>query len=664
MIIIFSFICLFLGLIFGRYLIISLLFFGIILIYSIIKKCKKFYLIIIFYLLGIGIYFLSYINIFQTRFIGVVIESKDNYFIFKAGLASYYVSYRDSTFEVGDLILIEGQLEKYNFTTYESQFNFNQYLANKYVYYELVDERIYKIFLSPLRVRNFLYSNLNNYSDDAKIILGKLLFNVSLSSEYSALINDNALFYLLSVSSLHIHLLNDFIKKMLSIKLKEKTSNLIVLLFTIVIFIMSNYKMSILKVSLFELIFFLNEYRFKTKLSYLKKVSLVGIIILLLNPSYSLSMGFIYSFSIPFYICLIRVGLDNKKKKHQKFYFVLLMYLFFLPLQVYQNGYFSLFGMIFSQILVPLIFPLFFLGVMGFFLPLYRITSIYGDFVYKVIRLIDKVGVNIYLGEVNIIFLLFYYLILLFFIFFMENKQNRHQKYTLLTLTTYLVFVSYPILNNFSSELDFINVGQGDSCLIRYHNVSVLVDTGGIKNKDLATETLIPFLKKKRINKLDYVFLTHLDFDHYGAFASLNENFKVLSYNQDNNFTSIEVGNIKFTNLNPSLSNEENDDSLVLYFNLGKAKILLMGDASIKVENKIMSQNERLKVDYLKVGHHGSTYSTSEEFISWCSPKEVIVSCGANNLYGHPSKRVITLLEKKKIRIRRTDLEGTICYKL
>ena len=76
-----------------------------------------------------------------------------------------------------------------------------------------------------------------------------------------------------------------------------------------------------------------------------------------------------------------------------------------------------------------------------------------------------------------------------------------------------------------------------------------------------------------------------------------------------------------------------------------------------------IKNNENIKCDVLKVGHHGSNSSTSEEWLKYLSPSEAIVSCGENNKFGHPNKEVVTLLNKHKIKIRRTDLEGTIVYK-
>ena len=88
-----------------------------------------------------------------------------------------------------------------------------------------------------------------------------------------------------------------------------------------------------------------------------------------------------------------------------------------------------------------------------------------------------------------------------------------------------------------------------------------------------------------------------------------------------------------------------------------------MGDAPKEIEYKIINDKKDLTVDYLKVGHHGSNTSTSEEFIKHIKPKEAIISCGEKNRYKFPHEDVLNVLNKYNIKIRRTDLEGTIVYK-
>ncbi|MBP5574193.1 MAG: MBL fold metallo-hydrolase, partial [Bacilli bacterium] len=172
-------------------------------------------------------------------------------------------------------------------------------------------------------------------------------------------------------------------------------------------------------------------------------------------------------------------------------------------------------------------------------------------------------------------------------------------------------------------------------------------------------------LKKKRIYKIDMVFITHYDYDHYGALEELQKTCKI---NQVYDYTStfpVKMGGITFNNYNyyGAGRSEENDKSLVLGFNFLNKDFLVMGDAPTFVERQIIKNENYVPCDILRVGHHGSNTSTCEEWIKFVTPEEAVISVGKGNKFGHPNKEVIAVLNKYKIKIRRTDIEGTIKYK-
>ena len=114
--------------------------------------------------------------------------------------------------------------------------------------------------------------------------------------------------------------------------------------------------------------------------------------------------------------------------------------------------------------------------------------------------------------------------------------------------------------------------------------------------------------------------------------------------------------------LNTKVYDDENDNSNVVYFNYNNYKFLLMGDAGIEVEKDLIEKYNLSDIDVLKVGHHGSGTSSSEEFINNIVPKYSIISVGKNNKYGHPNKEVLNRLENTKI--YRTDKQGSIMFKI
>ena len=221
-----------------------------------------------------------------------------------------------------------------------------------------------------------------------------------------------------------------------------------------------------------------------------------------------------------------------------------------------------------------------------------------------------------------------------------------------------------PIRPLIVTSISFINVGQGDSCLIHQGTTSILIDTGGSVYKDIAKDCLIPYFKKMQIYDIDLLITTHNDYDHMGAVSSLINNFPVKEYVTDYKSFPLTIDNITITNYNhyESMWKEENDTSLVLSFSVKNTNFVITGDAPIKIERQIMKDNKEIKCDILKVGHHGSKTSSSDEFISYLNPKEAVISCGVNNKYGHPNQEVLSILNRHKIKIRRTDLEGTIKY--
>jgi competence protein ComEC len=257
-----------------------------------------------------------------------------------------------------------------------------------------------------------------------------------------------------------------------------------------------------------------------------------------------------------------------------------------------------------------------------------------------------------------------------------------------------------------SGEITIIDVGQGDSIFIKlpFNQGNYLMDTGGRitfnvdewKEKKRAFEvgkdTLIPYLKSKGIKELDLLILTHADMDHMGGSLSLIENMRIkriLLPSIEGEKTMIEqrllmaakekgipitnvyegfgwkVNRNQFNILAPSKNyeGEKNDGSIVLYADIGGIRWLFTGDLGTKGESQLIKSYPNIRIDVLKVGHHGSQTSTSMEFIQHYKPKYSIISVGEKNGFGHPHKEVIKILEEGGSKIFRTDLHGGITYK-
>lgn len=233
-------------------------------------------------------------------------------------------------------------------------------------------------------------------------------------------------------------------------------------------------------------------------------------------------------------------------------------------------------------------------------------------------------------------------------------------------------------------EINYIDVEQGNAVLINTNNKTILIDGGNRSN----SRYYYNFIKNKNIKKIDYMIASHYDEDHISGLISILENYQVSNvlcpdYKKDtkiyksfknslkkskaniihpkkgDNF-NISDAKIKILWPNEYKNSSDNDNSIVLKLKYGNMSFLFPADASVNVEDQLIYSGFNLKSDVVMLGHHGSKYSTSNEFLEEVDPKLAIISVGNNNRYGHPSNRVVKLLNDKNIKILRTDMDGDI----
>jgi len=235
--------------------------------------------------------------------------------------------------------------------------------------------------------------------------------------------------------------------------------------------------------------------------------------------------------------------------------------------------------------------------------------------------------------------------------------------------------------NNNNLEIYFFDVGEGDSILIRKNNKNVLIDGGN--NKD--GKYLVEYLKELNIDSFQYIIATHPHEDHIGGLDYVIRDFNIDNYYeldiQLDNMTYLDI--VNETNKKniirqvPKIDEEFNVDDLlfkILYLDNNYEDInnssmiirlvykntsyLFMSDANKEEEQLILDKD--IKSDVLKVGHHGSQYSTSAQLINKVKPRYSIISCGLNNDYGFPKQVTLEKLERINSKIYRTDQDHTI----
>ncbi|MGL5514113.1 MAG: ComEC/Rec2 family competence protein [Sporomusa sp.] len=235
-----------------------------------------------------------------------------------------------------------------------------------------------------------------------------------------------------------------------------------------------------------------------------------------------------------------------------------------------------------------------------------------------------------------------------------------------------------------------LDVGQGDAILIRTRQQVFLVDTGDVPARD----KLVSLLKAQGIGTIDKLIITHPHADHIGGAAAVFQNFAVKQvYDSGQKTTTnlykqylIQINKRKIpftvvaagTTINvdnevvlkvlapakPFIGGSEpdlNNNSIVTRLEFGKFSMLLTGDAERKAEEKMLKQGAgTLKSTLLKSGHHGSRTSSSVPFLQAVRPEAVLISVGADNEYQHPHPNIIKRYNQNKIKVYRTDTDGTL----
>lgn len=232
-------------------------------------------------------------------------------------------------------------------------------------------------------------------------------------------------------------------------------------------------------------------------------------------------------------------------------------------------------------------------------------------------------------------------------------------------------------------KVHFINVGQGDSILIQFHNgQTMLIDAG-------PDDSVLSYLNQQGIKKINYLVATHPHADHIGGMAAVIRTFDIekvymprvshTSKTYENILLAVKSKGLKIISAKAGTTildqeglkvnivapcgssyDDLNNYSAVIKIQHGNTAFLLTGDAEAESEQQMLSSN--LKADVLKVGHHGSNSSTTSSFLKAVSPKYAVISCGAGNQYGHPHQETLSKLANAGVKTYRTDTSGTVIF--
>lgn len=630
--------------------------------------------------------FKSVFNTNDTEFIGIVEDYiiKDNQI--KISLKSkerIIVTYKYTgkvfnNLSYGDKIKVTGVLKEPSTNNIFNNFNYKKYLYNKKIYYIIEASKIDKIQNNNnhiYTIKNLLYTRINSLKS-SNYIKALLFGDNKLDKEIKTSYQINGISHLFSVSGFHINFITSIIYFYLDrVTYNKKIKYITVDIFLVLYLLLCNTT-SLLRCTVMNILLSINHL-LKLDIKKIDIVLLTLILCIIINPFIIYDIGFIYSYTISFFLILYKNKYKTNNKLLKIIYISLISFLVSLPINIYTSYEINFLSIILNIIIVPIVSLI--------LLPLSLLTLIFpilDNILYLITSILEKTSlytsnINIFkqvLSKPSIILIIIYYLVIILIL-----SKNKHY-YLILIL---LIFHKTIPLYNSNLEVVMFDVGEADSMLISTPSkkVNILIDTG----RGIDINNIIIYLKSIGISKLNYLIITHGDEDHIGGALYLIDNFKVdnVILNKGD-YTELEVElithlknkNIKYTNninkipllgsymylLNTKKFSNENDNSIVTYFEYQKYKFLFMGDSSSKTEEYLINNYNLTNISFLKVGHHGSNTSSSPLFINKITPKVSLISVGRNNFYHHPNKEVLTNLSNSVI--YRTDINKSIKIKI
>lgn len=587
-----------------------------------------------------------------------------------------------SSWNLGDMVEINGEVLIPNDSTIFNGFSYRHYLYSKKIYHTISIDSIKKIRNNQnffYRIKNGIIEQMRK-SNNEKYLKTFLLGDKSLlEEELIESYQKNGVSHLFAISGMHISLFVSILSWLLH-RLKHK--HFILSIFFCFYAFLTGFTPSIIRATV--LFIFVG--------SRIKPIYVLGIlsfILLLYNPFIIYDMGFLFSFVISGYLLLFGKKMETIKNPIIRLWWTsFFCFVVSIPISIlsFHEVFWlsSFFNIFFVPLVSYLVFPL---TLVCFIFPfLDFLLSIVLTLMEQFSLICNTFSLSTSMYHISLfIFMLYYILITLSLI---------KPKLGILFVIVIIFHIFYKNIDG-SSYITMLDVGQGDSILLEMsHNRNILIDTGGIisytkedwqarkKETNLAKNKIIPYLKSRGIHKLEALILTHGDADHLGEALHLLERFsikqvimnsgnnnafenQIIEYCSKHNITyqqisrqTLTISNQMFSFLNDVDSENENEDSLIFYTKMQGKNVLFMGDAGKESEEEILNNYRLPNIDILKVGHHGSKNSSGKSFIDTIQPQYAIIGVGKNNRYKHPHQEALEVLNNS--RIYRTDINGSI----
>lgn len=510
-------------------------------------------------------------------------------------------------------------------------------------------------------IDTYIRENMPNSLPYVKTMV--LADNADIEEETLQAINHAGISHLFAVSGLHIGLLVFMMKKGLTMIWKHPhSSDAILIAFLGFYMIITAFSPSVVRASLMVVFVMVNHYG-KWKLDIIDMLSLIFIALLLVHPFYYLQLGFQLSFLMTFFILLGKPLLHSDDKILSALKVSCFAFFASLPIVVSLNQSINLLTIFYNVFFVFFVmFAMLPLAYITFIFPI--IDPLYGLVIALFERLIlmlskfDYFTIDFTMNHV--VYSLLYYGLFVGLLIQLERKQVRQSYLFVIGLFGLIMlfqgkFIPY-------DSVHFIDV-YGDATLVQssFDRCNILIDTGVGDPYD----ELITYLKNKHVKRIDYFIVSHGHADHAGETMDILGNFDVIHYIDKDNVQSYQdvtvCGQSQFFFYPMDRTHpNENDNSLIMSLYLNDDHYLFTGDIESNVEEEFIRKYVVEEVDKLKVPHHGSITSSTEEMIDKMKPKEAFVIVALRNTHDHPSSVVIQRYIDRGVDVYRTDQLGTI----
>lgn len=547
--------------------------------------------------------------------------------------------------------------------------------------------------------------------DEAALLCGIALGDASLiNEELQESFRATGLTHILAASGINIALIIGALWPLLRILRFRAIAQFATLVsFTALYTVVSGLSPSITRAFLMAAIG-LSAWFFGRERNNMTSLSAAALILLIADPFIIYDVGFQLSFAATLALIIFMPLLEQSmvevpKPLRSGLSVTIAAQLGVFPIIIYYFGQASVISLIANLTAAPLSGPALILGMAV--LPVETIVAPLGELVYLILRVIlgliiaetkllaNFPGAYVYLGSVSLFKAIICYIVIAFLGLYLYKikLKIRFSHVLMLLIAISAVSIWWQLGKSMAPsqlEVTFFDVGQGDSAIIiTPDNTKILIDGGPdptlVKRK----------LEQRGIKMIDAVMISHEDSDHIGGIEKVIENFKIGSFlypagvesskaflelraianRKGINCITVDDGDVLRLGKNLEIdtlhagkdagaggieNDNDNDESAVVMVKYGKFKTLFTGDAGKEIEEGLVNENEDLDADVLKVGHHGSASSSTQDFLREVSPGISVISVGKGNSYGHPSRSTINRLSSIGSKILRTDRNGDV----